>query len=290
MTASGAEIATDDEGAAALATVLRVAEEGDGTVTWTAVNDDLSREHWGRLLEHGVLVPAGDRFVLADPTAVEATLADRAFEPPEPDGWSRSDVAAAVGALSLVSGYQIDAVRDAIAGTLDLALGPLTAVLPFPAVVLALAVATTVAATLVRRRTDPPTLDGFRHRTSELQNRLQAARARGDDATVDRLADQRRDLVGSQALVLTDHLKVFAWTMLLTVPAFLYLSWLVTAPAHAAAPLVTVAPVLGEIVWTARIVGPVQAWMTWYALCSIASSLVARRVGRVVPDRFGAAS
>ncbi|AEH35973.1 DUF106 domain-containing protein [Halopiger xanaduensis] len=286
MTASGTHVAAGDEGAAALATVLRAAETGDGTVAWTDVRDDIDREHWGAMLERGVLVPVDgeDRFVFADPTAVRETLESREFDPPEPEGWSRRDVAAGVGALSLLAGYQVSAIRDGVAGVLDLALGPLAAALPFPAVVLALAVATTLATTLVRRRLDRPDASAFRHRTRELQERLAAARARGDEAAAARLGEQRRDLVGRQALVLTDHLKVLAWTMVLTVPVFLYLSWLVTAPAHATAPLVTVAPVLGDIVWTARVVGPVQAWMAWYALCSLGSNLVVRRVGRVVPD------
>lgn len=284
MTEPETHVAADDEGAAALATVLRVAEEGDGTVAWTDVEGEIARERWGAMLAQGVLVPTGDRFVLEDPSAVRETLADREFDAPEPDGWSRRDIAAGVGALSLVAGYQVSMVRNAVAATLDLAIGPLAAALPFPALVVVLALATTVAATVVRQRTDRPSMDPFRHRTRELRERLAAARARGDDETADRLDDRRRELVGTQALLLTDHLTVLARTMLVTVPVFLYLSWLVVAPAHAAAPLVTVAPVLGDIVWTARIVGPVQAWMTWYALCSIASGLVARRI---VPDRIG---
>ncbi|GAB3678833.1 DUF106 domain-containing protein [Halopiger thermotolerans] len=286
MTASGTHVADGDEGAAALATVLRAAEEGDGTVAWTDVRDDIDREHWGAMLERGVLVPVdgGDRFVLDDPTAVRETLANREFDPPEPDGWSRRDVAAGVGALSLLAGYRVAAIRDAVAAVLDLAIGPLAAALPFPAVVLALAVATTVATTLARRRLDRPDASAFRHRTQELQARLAAARARGDEAATERLAERRRDLVGRQALLLTDHLKVLAWTTVLTVPVFLYLSWLVASPAHATAPLVTVAPVLGDVVWTARVVGPIQAWMAWYALCSLVSNLVVRGVGRVVPD------
>lgn len=310
MTTDGERIATDDAGAAALATVLRIAEEGDGTVAWTGVEDELAREWWGAMLDDGVLVSADgggtddeggdgssgsdgrddDRFVIADPTALRETLAarDREFAPPEPEGWSRIDVAAAVGVLALLVGYRVELIWDTIGAGLDFALGPLAAVLPFPAVVLVLAVATTVAARLVRRWHETPELDGLRHRTRELRARLGDARARGDDAAAARLDDRQRELAGRQVRVLTDHLKVLTWTMVLTVPVVLYLSWLVTSPARATAPLVTVAPVLGEIVWTARVVGPMQAWMTWYALCSIAATLAAQGVERVVPDRIGA--
>ncbi|WP_254521973.1 hypothetical protein [Natrinema caseinilyticum] len=86
MIETGTGVAADDEGAAALATVLRVAQEGDGTVTWAALDGEISREQWGALLAHGVLVPAGDRFVLADPTAVRETLEEREFHLPDAEG------------------------------------------------------------------------------------------------------------------------------------------------------------------------------------------------------------
>lgn len=277
MAKSPAGVAEDDAGAAALAAVLRAAEEGDGTVSWTDVRSDIARERWGAMVAHGILVPSGDRFVFDDPTEVRRTLDEREFDAPEPEGWSPTDVAAGIGAGSLLAGYHVSAIGDAVAATLDLALGPLVAALPFPGVVLALAVATTVVSTIARRRHSPPGMDAFRHRTRELSERLAAARARDEEPAIERLSEQRRDLVGSRALLLTDHLKVVARSMLVTIPIFLYLSWLVASPTQAVLPLVTVAPVLGDVVWSARLVGPIQAWMTWYALCSIVSNLVVRR-------------
>ncbi|OVE83572.1 DUF106 domain-containing protein [Natronolimnobius baerhuensis] len=291
MTAAGTAVATDDDGAAALAVVLRTAEEGDGTIAWDDVSAEIERRHWGAMLEQGVLVPAasdgdGDRFVFANPTAVAETLEEREFVPPEPKGWSRADVVAAVGAFALLASYWIGATRAALGAALDLALGPLATLLPFPGLVLLCAAATTITAVIVRHRIDSPDMGGLRHRSRELQARLAAARARGDETTATRLTSQRQALLERQALLLTDHLRILAWTMLMTVPVIIYLSWLVTSPARATAPLVTVAPILGDIVWTARVVGPVQAWLAWYALCSLASSLVARGVARAIPDQF----
>ncbi|NGM68777.1 DUF106 domain-containing protein [Natronolimnobius sp. AArcel1] len=295
MTAAGIAVATDDNGAAALAVVLRSAEEGDGTVAWADVSTDIEREHWGAMLEQGVLVPAeresdADRFVLANPTAVAETLEAREFVPPEPKGWSRADFVAAVGALALLASYWVGATRGAIGATLDLALGPVATLLPFPGLILLCAATTTAAALIVRHRIDSPDVDGLRHRSRELQARLAAARARGDETTATRLTTQRQDLLERQAFLLANQLRVLVWTMLMTVPVIIYLSWVVTSPARATAPLVTVAPILGDIVWTARVVGPVQAWLAWYALSSLASSLVARGVSRAIPDRFAASA
>lgn len=57
-------------GADALAAVLASAEAGDGTVRWADVSDDLDSTQWGTLVQRGLLVDAGDAFVVDDPTAV----------------------------------------------------------------------------------------------------------------------------------------------------------------------------------------------------------------------------
>lgn len=49
------------------------------------------------------------------------------------------------------------------------------------------------------------------------------------------------------------------------------------------APVVTVLPYLGDVVWTARVVGPMRAWMLWYVTCSVSTGLaVQRSVTRLV--------
>lgn len=90
--------------------MLARAEAGDGTVAWPDVCDRVDAEKWGRLLDLGLLVPAGDRFVVDDPAAVRETLADLnvpvsadATTPAddallEGEGWSRADKLAGVGA------------------------------------------------------------------------------------------------------------------------------------------------------------------------------------------------
>lgn len=256
----------DDPDAPGEGTVPRAirehAAEHGSPFTYGDVRESVDAETWGRLLADGTLVPEGEGFALANE---------------DTGGWSRADKAAGVAALCLLAGYQVGPVGSFVGSTVNLALGPVQAALPFSAVVLGLAVLTAVVSTVLRHRlvgdVSPP--DGDRMR--DLAERLDAARERGDDAVVERLEAQRRALVREQLSALKAQFRPLVWTMLVTIPVFLWLSWLVAAPAAAITPVAPVYPVVGRVVWTARLVGPVQAWMVWYFACSLVAGTTLRR-------------
>ncbi|MWG33301.1 DUF106 domain-containing protein [Halomarina oriensis] len=243
--------------------IREYAAEHGSPFTYGDVRDGVDAETWGRLLADGVLVPDGDGFALAGDDGVES--------------WSRADKAAGVAALCLLAGYQVGPVGSFVGSTVDLALGPVQAALPFSVVVLGLAALTATVSLVVRRRlvgdVSPPDGD----RMQDLAERLDTARERGDDAVVERLEARRRALVREQLSALKTQCRPLVWTMLVTIPVFLWLSWLVAAPAAAVTPVAPVYPVVGRIVWTARLVGPVQAWMAWYFVCSLLAGTTLRR-------------
>lgn len=293
----------DDALAAALSTVLDEAEAGDGTVVWADVRDRLAPVEWGRLLDHGLLVPAGDRFVVDDPTAARELLArmdlDGADEPASaPDsatsespadtgGWSRTDKLAGVAAVGLMASYQLPGARDLIGQSVDTVLGPVAATLPFAATITLLAVVTALVSTTIRRRLQTKSeMDHLKERMTEVRERLADARDRGDDEAVERLQAQQQELMGQQLSMFKHMLKPMAWTVLISAPVFLWLSWLVVAPAAAITPTATVFPMLGRIVWTAKVVGPLQVWTVWYIGTSMVSNLT---INKTV-DRLGAAA
>lgn len=291
---------------AALSAVLERAEAGDGTVRWADVREDVDSTHWGALVEQGLVVDAGGAFVVDDPVAVRAALAEEGVEVPavvdadgsgddgthaadeaESDdvtaddgaGWSTADRAAGVGALVLMTGYQVAGIRNAVGASLDVVLGPVEAVTPFPALVLALAVASAVATTLVQRRLGG---DAGTDRVAEIREEVAAARERGDEERVQELVAEQKQLVVS---TFASQLRPMAWTMVLTVPVFLWLYWVTLSPTQAVAPVVTVLPYLGDVVWTAKVVGPMRAWMLWYVACSLSTGAAVRRaVGRVAGE------
>lgn len=286
----------DDASARALASVLARAENGDGTVTYAAVSDVVAPEQWGRLLERGALVPASGAFVVDDPTAVRTALddadvavsADAAADDPESElqGWTRADKLAGVGALGLVAGYQVSAIRSLVVGPMDVLLGPVSGSLPFPVLVLALAAVTAVVSTGVRQRmVDDERVSARRERMERVRERLQAAKDRSDEAAVERLTDRQQDLMRDQLGMLTHTFRPMVWTMLVTVPVFLWLAWFVTNPAGALVTSAPVVPVFDRVVWTARVVGPMQVWMVWYFLNSLVTNVVAKRtLGRLTRD------
>ena len=286
----------DDAFAAALATVLDRAEAGDGTVSWADVNDAVPAEQWGRLLGSGTLVATHGGFVVDDPDGVRAAVAARDDPVPDPGevfgdvsdgaddadagGWSTADRVAGVGALGLVASYQVPVARDAIGGSVHALLGPVEATLPFGLTIAVLAVLTSVVSTTLRSRLTDDRREAVSDRMEAVSEQLRRARDRGDDAAVERLQARRRELLGEQFGAMKRMVRPMVWTMLVTVPVFLWLTWLTVNPAAAVTPAAQVLPLAGRVVWTARIVGPMQVWMAWYLVCSVVSNVAGKRAVR----------
>jgi len=280
---------SDDRLADALGAVLARAEAGDGTVTWADVNDAVPAEQWGRLLETDLLVGTDAGFVVADPDAVRDRLADEYLksgtdadvDATDTSGWSPADKTAGLGAVGLLASYQVPGAQETVAGAIHGLLGPLAAGLPFGLLVAVLAVATTLVSTAARKRlVDESRREALGERLETVQERLSAARERGDEVAVERLESRQRELIGEQLGALKAMLRPMVWTMLVTVPVFLWLTWLTANPAAAITPAVQVLPLAGRVVWTARLVGPMQVWMVWYFVCSVLSNVVGKRAVR----------
>jgi uncharacterized membrane protein (DUF106 family) len=80
--------------------------------------------------------------------------------------------------------------------------------------------------------------------------------------------------------------RPMVYTMLVTVPVFLWLSWLTVNPAAAITPAAQMLPLMGRVVWTARLVGPMQVWMVWYFVCNVLASVVGKRAVRRARPAF----
>ncbi|WP_436907103.1 DUF106 domain-containing protein [Halosimplex marinum] len=284
----------DEALADAAATVLDRAESGDGTVSWADVSDAVLAEQWGRLLESELLVATEAGFVVDDPDAVRAAVEDRDAAADSDDGpadaddadtggWSAADKLAGVAALGLMASYQVPVARDTVGSTAHLLLGPVEAALPFGATVALLAVATTLVSTTLRRRlTDGNPQKVAKERLETVKERLDAARERGDDEAVERLQSRQQELMLEQLGAMKQMLRPMVYAMLVTVPVFLWISWLTVNPAAAITPAVQVLPIAGRVVWTAKLVGPLQVWTVWYIACSIVSGLASKRVAKRV--------
>ncbi|QIO23880.1 DUF106 domain-containing protein [Haloarcula sp. JP-L23] len=274
-----------DEGEAmtdALAAVLSVAEE-KGTVTWSDVSDDITSGEWGRLIESGLLVDAdGEGFVVDDPEGVHEALEEADAAPAEDDddgSWSTWDKLAGLATLGLFAGYSLTSVRDAIGGVIDIALGPLAEVVPFYVVILVLAVFTGSTSSILQDQLmDMSGMGDHQEKMQDLKERREAAKERGDDEALDRLEEEQMELMTDQMGMFKQQFRPMVWIMLINIPIFLWLYWMVFgAGMSLEAPVVTF-PILGDVgSWQEGAAGPLQAWILWYFLCSLSFTQIIRK-------------
>ncbi|MFC4408073.1 DUF106 domain-containing protein [Haloarchaeobius iranensis] len=200
-------------------------------------------------------------------------------------GWTTADRVAGLLALVLATGYVLPPIQGAVATAWSAVLAPLAVILPFSVLLCLLAgvngLFTAIAQVKLR---DSERVERFQARTEELQARLRAARE-ADDLTVDDLDEEQHELNRTMVAMLKTNFRPLVWSMLVTIPTFLWLRWVFLAPAAGIAPAMVFVPLVGQLSWTATVVGPVKLWLAWYFGASLSSGFVARRlVRRVAAD------
>ena len=265
----------------ALAEVLAVAEE-KGTVKWSDVSDDLTSGEWGRLIESGLLVDAdGEGFVIDDPDGVRDALEEADAEPEEDEdsGWSTYDKLAGLATLGLFAGYSINSVRDAIGGTIDIALGPLADILPFYVLILVLAVFTGATSSILQDQLmDMSGMGDHQEKMEAIKERRKAAKERGDDEALDKIEQEQMELMSDQMGMFKKQFRPMVWIMLINIPVFLWIYWMVFGAGMSTVSPVMTLPIFGEVEsWQAGLIGPMQAWIVWYFLCSLSFTQVIRK-------------
>jgi uncharacterized membrane protein (DUF106 family) len=272
----------DGEMRNALEVVLDHADGGE--VQWVDVRDEITSGQWGRLIEKEILVDGETGFAIADREGIEAGLSDDSddltgggdFETPETTTWSKWDKIAAVATIGAFVGYAVNPVRNAIAGAIDIVLGPLLNVVPFYAVIMAVALATGLYSTLLRAGLmDMEKMSMYQDRMKDIQERRKEAKERDDDEALDAIQEEQMDAMGDQLGMFKEQFRPMVWIMFLTIPAFLWMFWVIgyrgsesAYPEIAAQELVV--PLAGTVTWDTGIVGPIQMWIVWYFLCSMA--------------------
>ncbi len=265
-----------------MATILEDLLDHDGDLQWQDVSDDVSTGQWGRLLEKDILVEGDEGFRFADPEGVEDGLApdddDGDDDSPESSSWSTYDKLAGVGAVGAMIGYSYPPIRNGIGGGIDVLLGPLDAILPFYVVILVLAVLTGLYSTLLQANlTDMDKMSEYQERAQELQDKMSAAKERGDEAEVERLREEQMEAFGDQASMLKEQFRPMVWIMLLTIPVFLWMYWKLGTGRVPTSELTMVLPLMGEVNLNSGQVLVFPAWIVWYMLCSFSFSNVIRK-------------
>ena len=262
----------------------------DGEVRWVDVRDEITSGQWGRLIEKEVLVDGETGFAIADLDDVEAGLEEDDdltsggdFETPETTTWTKWDKLALVATLGAFVGYAVAPVRDVIAGSIDLVFGPLMGIVPFYVVIMVLALATGLYSTLLRAGLmDMEKMSVYQDRMKDIQERRKEAKERDDDEALDAIQEEQMEAMGDQLGMFKEQFRPMVWIMFLTIPAFLWMFWVVgyrgadaAYPAVAAQELVV--PFAGTLTWDAGIIGPIQMWIVWYFFCSMAFTQIVQK-------------
>jgi uncharacterized membrane protein (DUF106 family) len=266
----------------ALAEVLDVAED-QGAVTWSDVSDDITSGQWGRLIEKGLLIDAGgDGFVVDDPDGVRDALEETDAAPSDGDedySWSKYDKIAGVGVLALFLGYSLPSIRAQIASVIDVFMGPLEAALPFYIVIMVLAMLTGMYTTILQDALmDSDIMGDYQEQNKELRKRRKEAKERGDDEELERIREEQMEMMSENTSMFKAQFRPMVWIMLLTIPVFLWLYWMVLDVGITASQPVMVLPLIGEVSsWQTAVLGPVQVWLVWYFLCSMGFNQILRK-------------
>ncbi|PSQ17357.1 HTR-like protein [Halobacteriales archaeon QS_8_69_26] len=277
----------------AIAAVARVADE-EGEVEWGDVKGEITSGQWGRIIQQGIVVDnENGAFELSDPDAVESALSDDAtaaaeisadldevtdMDDVETEGWSTYDKAAGVGVLLVMVGYYYNPVQRVVGGTIDALLGPVDAVLPFYVVILVLAMLTGVYSTLLQANLmNTEVIGAYQEQASALNERRKKAKERGDEEELDRIQEQQMEMMGDQLGMFKEQFRPMVWITLITIPVFLWMYWKVQNGLIAEAETSIVMPLLGEVEWQQGVLGPMQAWIIWYFLCSMGFTQLIRK-------------
>jgi len=275
----------------AVAAVRRETKANGGEVEWGDVRDDLTSGQWGRLIEKGILVSGDQGFELADPDAVDevldedgtvTTTVDTDASTATDDGsdtdssWSQYDKLAGVAALGMMVGYYYSPVRDAVGGAIDFLLAPLSQTMPFYAVILSIAMITGLYSTLLQSNLmDMDKMSEYQEQMQAIKEKQQAAKERGDDEALEKIREEQMDAMGDQMGMMKEQFRPMVWIFLLTIPFFLWMYFKINNPAIGNATIVM--PMHGEVSWGEGVVGPMQAWIVWYFLCSMGFTQLIRK-------------
>jgi len=257
----------------------------DGEVQWVDVRDEITSGQWGRLIEKEILVDGETGFALADRDAIEAGLEEDDdgdltgggdVDTPETTTWTKWDKLAALATVGAFVGYAVNPVRNAIAGTFDVVLGPLLNLVPFYVVIMVIALATGLYSTLLRAGLmDMDKMSAYQDRMKDIQDRRKEAKERDDQEALDAIQEEQMEAMGDQLGMFKEQFRPMVWIMFLTIPAFLWMFWVIGyRGSNAAYPDIAaqqlVVPFAGTVTWDTGIVGPIQMWIVWYFLCSMA--------------------
>lgn len=88
------------------------------------------------------------------------------------------------------------------------------------------------------------------------------------------------EAMGDQMGMFKEQFRPMVWIMFLTIPVFLWMYWAIGVGGNAQPHIdvgTLVLPLTGTVEWTEGVLGPMQAWIVWYFLCSMGFTQIIRK-------------
>ncbi|WP_435359274.1 DUF106 domain-containing protein [Haloarchaeobius sp. DFWS5] len=276
-----------------LTVVVDESNGGERPIEWKDVKDEdgMDSGAWGRLIQTDALEERENGFALTDADAVEEalernrtassepTVDDEGDDDADDSSWRTADKVAGLVSLTLMTGYYFEPIRDTVGSTIDVVFQPLNAVMPFYAVILAIALVTGLYTTLLQANmVDQSKIKGVQQKMQDLTKREKAAKERDDEAALEKIQEEKMAALGDQGEMMKENFRPMAWIMLLTIPAFLWMYWMIRdGHLDTAVEGSFIVPIFGEHGWRDPLVGPMPAWIVWYFLCSMGFNQLLRK-------------
>ena len=146
-------------------------------------------------------------------------------------------------------------------------------------VIIVLATVTGFYSTILQDKlTNMEGMSEYQQKAQELKERRKKAKERDDDEELERIQQEQMEMMGENMGMMKAQMRPMPWIMVLTIPVFLWMYWMILDGHIGATSPVVVFPIIGDVPsWTAGVIGPFQAWIFWYFICSMSLSQIIRK-------------
>lgn len=267
--------------------------------SWYDIEDnedlDITPRTWGELINKNILKEVNDRqyrlkykseinksinnnWMTEDQNQTEETESVDLDDLPEVDydqsNWRTIDKTAMFVAIGCMAGFQYAPLRDIIYTILSVLLNPLNNILPISAVILIIAIITSLWTISVREYIIDVDTSDFKDRINALEGKDEDNNSILTDP--DNVDDEKKnELSRLQVEMLKARIRPFGWIMVVTIPAVI---WIFTTTTIIGGQGSIMFPLIGEFVWAQTVIGPLRTWIFWYMICSIPMNTLIQKI------------
>ena len=179
-------------------------------------------------------------------------------------------------AMGLMFSYAVEPVRVGIGSAMNVLFGPLIGIFPFYIVLVILATLTALYSSIIQKYTiDYERMQEVQARMKDFQKEFREAQLSDDEKKVKKLEAKRDRIMAEQLQMSRDQFKPMAYILLVSVPIFLWLLFVMPGLPSDYARIIF--PLIGERALYEAALGPIPAWILWYMITSLSISQIIRK-------------